>query len=65
MFKWNTETDGNEEFDINTALNANWDKVDKHANVSVASVTIAANTTISNGYEVTLPVQYQVRQQFA
>ena len=31
--------------------------------VDVGTVTIAKNTTISNGYEVTLPVQYQVRQQ--
>lgn len=34
-------------------------------NVEIGTVTIPANTTITNGYEVTLPVQYQVRQQFA
>lgn len=34
-------------------------------NVEIGTVTIAKNTTITNGYEVTLPVQYQVRQQFA
>lgn len=33
--------------------------------IDIGTVTIAAGTTISNGYEVTLPVQYQVRQQFA
>ena len=30
--------------------------------IDIGTVTIAANTTISNGYEVTLPLYYQVRQ---
>ena len=29
LFKWNPQTDGDEEFDINKALNENWDKIDK------------------------------------
>lgn len=29
-------------------------------NIDIGTVTIAANTTITNGYEVTLPIQYQV-----
>lgn len=28
--------------------------------ISIASVTIASGTTITNGYEVTLPIKYQV-----
>lgn len=33
--------------------------------IDIGTVTIASGTTISNGYQVTLPVQYQVRQQLA
>ena len=31
MFKWNTETDGEEVFNIDKAINENWDKLDNHA----------------------------------
>lgn len=28
LFKWQPDIDGDEEFDIDTALNDNWDKID-------------------------------------
>ena len=28
LFKWNPSTDGENEFNIDTALNQNWDKLD-------------------------------------
>ena len=28
LFKWNTSTDGSQQFNIDTALNENWDKID-------------------------------------
>lgn len=31
LFKYDTSTDGKEVFSINTALNANWDKIDSFA----------------------------------
>lgn len=32
LFKWDTQTDGEEEFDIDKALNDNWDKIDTKFN---------------------------------
>lgn len=31
LFKWNVETDGDENFDIEKAMNDNWDKLDNNA----------------------------------
>lgn len=31
LFKWNVETDGDENFDIERAMNDNWDKLDNNA----------------------------------
>lgn len=35
LFKWDVKTDGEEEFDIDKALNDNWDKIDaKYGNLN-------------------------------
>lgn len=44
LFKWNPQTDGDEEFDINKALNENWDKID----VKLEKYMSTMDTTISN-----------------
>lgn len=44
LFKWDTQTDGEEEFDIDKALNGNWDKIDaKFGELSEKQTTNADN----------------------
>lgn len=46
LFKWNTVDDSEEEFDIDKALNDNWDKIDKKMEQHVHSTSlIHANVT--------------------
>ncbi|MBY9078317.1 hypothetical protein KIH86_17595 [Paenibacillus sp. HN-1] len=45
LYKVNPATDGNDTFNIDTMLNANWDRVDQHAGDTVKHVTAAERTT--------------------
>ena len=38
--KWDIEIDGEQEFNINTALNKNWDKIDRSFNLNILSITL-------------------------
>lgn len=52
-------------FENGQAPYVNEDNLNLMQKIDVGTVTIPANNTITNGYEVTLPLYYQVRQQFA
>lgn len=44
LFKWNPETDSEEEFDIDKALNQNWDKIDKKLEDYISDMDTAQDT---------------------
>lgn len=55
LFKWNSVEDGEEEFDIDKALNDNWDKIDaklethiKGVNKEVSDFKTEINTTVQD-----------------
>ena len=60
LYKWNTATDGEQEFNVEEALNKNWDKIDNSLQPNIKSLTIPKNTTLTNNYIVTLPFKYIV-----
>lgn len=45
LFKWDTNTDRNEEFDINKALNENWDKIDVGIEDNLSKTYTGTNIT--------------------
>ena len=47
LFKWNTSTDGSQKFNIDKALNENWDKVETNAKAVDDTLKTKADTTIS------------------
>ncbi len=57
LFKWNPSTDGSQQFDINKALNENWDKIDAEKvggrNYILNSENVVAE--ITNGGSKTIP----------
>ena len=53
LFKYDTSTDGQEVFSIDTAMNANWDKIDTSV-VKKSGDTMTGHLTISHDAEVFL-----------
>lgn len=49
LFKYNTTTDANEAFNINTALNNNWDKIDLFSQ----NINVLPDQTSKSGYLLT------------
>lgn len=47
LFKYNTMTDGNQLFSINTSLNDNWDKIDNFAEITNSSKQDISNLVTS------------------
>lgn len=54
LFKWNAVEDGEEEFDIDKALNDNWDKIDTKLETHIKGVNKEVNdfkTEVKSGFD--------------